>query len=206
MMNGGYDDGYRACPCFWGTDAGSFVKLLTGHVKKLSALRALDAGCGEGKNAVYLAQQGAVVDAIDMSELAIQNGQRVWADVPGVRWQVGDIRNIAFPNEHYDVVVAYGVLHCLSSKGALADVLARLQRATRIGGYFALCAFNSRRQDLRAHPGFEPCLIAHSEYVAAFSDWNVIAETDSDLTECHPHNNIVHTHALTRILARRVIK
>jgi hypothetical protein len=28
-MNGGYDDGYRNCSCFWGVDPGSFVKLLT---------------------------------------------------------------------------------------------------------------------------------------------------------------------------------
>ena len=81
--------------------------------------------------------------------------------------------------------------------------LASLQNATRTGGHFALCTFNSRRQDLTAHPGFNPYLTVHSEYLSAFSTWEIIAESDSDLTERHPHNNVEHTHSLSRIVARK---
>jgi tellurite methyltransferase len=203
-MNGGYDDGYRASPCFWGTEAGSFVKLLSQIVGSFSGIRVLDAGCGEGKNAAHLAMQGATVDAVDVSELAIQNGLRQWADLPGIQWRVGDIREIAIPDEQYDVVVAYGLLHCFPTEQGLREVLAALQNATRTGGYFVLCAFNSRHQDLTAHPGFNPSLVAHKEYLTAFSGWAIVKESDSDLAERHPHNNIQHTHALTRLIARKV--
>jgi hypothetical protein len=56
---------------------------------------------------------------------------------------------------------------------------------------------------LSAHPGFSPCLLSHADYTTAFSGWEILADSDSDLTERHPHNNIEHTHALTRLLARK---
>lgn len=203
-MNGGYDDGYGSCPCFWGTEPGTFVRLLQQRVGSFSGLRILDAGCGEGKNAAFLAGGGAVVDAIDLSRLAIGNGRQQWADLANIRWQVGDIRQIDLPLQHYDVVVSYGLLHCLPSAAELRNVLMRLQGATRESGYFVLCAFNARRQDLNgAHPGFAPCLLSDADYLSAFSGWEIITHSDSDLTEIHPHNNIEHTHALTRLLARK---
>ena len=202
-MNGGYDDGYRVCPCFWGTEPGTFVQRLRRQMVTFSGLRILDAGCGEGKNAACLAREGAIVDAIDLSELAVRNGRQLWAALTGIRWQVGDIRYVDVPPQHYDVVVAYGLLHCLPSVAELLSVLTRLQSATRGAGYFVLCAFNSRRQDLIAHPGFTPSLLSHADYLKAFLAWEIVAESDSDLTERHPHNNIEHTHAMTRIVARK---
>ena len=202
-MNGGYDEGYRACPCFWGTEPGSFVRLLAKHLGEMSGLKVLDAGCGEGKNAAFFAGQGAVVDAVDLSELAIRNGQRQWGRLTGICWQATDIREKEFRREEYDVVIAYGLLHCLPSAAEVLNVLSRLQDATRISGYLVICAFNARLQDLAAHPGFNPCLLPHADYVSAFSGWEVISDSDCDLTERHPHNDIEHTHALTRLVARK---
>jgi SAM-dependent methyltransferase len=204
VTNGGYDEGYRACPCFWGTEPGSLVRVLQKYVKDYHGLRVLDAGCGEGKNAAFFAQNEATIDAIDLSELAVGNGRRQWADLPGIRWRVGDIRYIDLSPDSYDIVVAYGLLHCLPSSDDLFKVLFRLQTVTRDGGYFILCAFNSRHQELSAHPGFSPCLLSHADYLTAFVDWEILAHSDSDLTERHPHNNIEHTHALTRLVARKV--
>jgi hypothetical protein len=66
-----------------------------------------------------------------------------------------------------------------------------------------MCAFNSRSQDLRAHPGFRPTLLDHASYERAFCGWNLIESSDRDLVERHPHNDIEHSHSLTRILAQR---
>jgi tellurite methyltransferase len=202
-MNGGYDDGYSACPCFWGTEPGSFVRLLAKHFEHVSGRRVLDIGCGEGKNAAFFAQQGALVDAVDLSELAIRNGQKQWGHLTGICWRVSDARITEFQSQHYDVVVAYGLLHCLASATEVLSVLRRLQDATVSDGYLVLCAFNSRRQDLSAHPGFNPCLLSHADYLCAFSGWEIVNDSDSDLTERHPHNDIEHTHALTRLVARK---
>lgn len=203
-MSGGYDEGYSRCPCFWGTEPGSFVKLLTLHVPEFAGQNILDAGCGEGKNAVFLARLGAHVEAVDTSARAVANGRSAWdSDAARVSWRVADIRKMMLQPDHYDIVIAYGLLHCLAQRHEILSLISRLQSATRRGGYHVVCAFNDRHQQLHAHPGFHPCLLTHQEYLAAYSTWQVIAASDSDLTEAHPHNRIQHTHSLSRILASK---
>lgn len=203
-MTGGYDDGYVACPCFWGTEPGSYVKKLTEFMPSLSGRRVLDVGCGEGKNAVYLARQGAIVDAIDVSVHAIRNSKALWPELDSnVCWTVGDASQIDFGPASYDVVVAYGYLHCMRSREELFRALAQLKDATTFGGFMVVCAFNDRKQELHAHPGFRPTLVSHADYLSQFSDWMILDSADMDLTETHPHNNIPHTHSMTRLLAKR---
>jgi len=204
MANGGYDDGYSNCPCFWGKEPGSYVKLLFDMIRSFEGMRFLDAGCGEGKNAAFIAANGGFVDALEVSEVALRNRSALWGENALINWRSADIRSVDLPPEGYDVVVAYGLLHCMSSADEVAHVLRSLQRATRVGGYNIICAFNQRHQELDAHPGFTPTLVSHGMYTGAYEDgWQIIASTDSDLIETHPHNNIEHTHSMTRILARR---
>jgi 2-polyprenyl-3-methyl-5-hydroxy-6-metoxy-1,4-benzoquinol methylase len=203
-MNGGYEEGYRSCPCFWGTEPGSFVRLFKDVIGDTNGLRVLDAGCGEGKNSVFLAEFGAIVDAVDISALAVENGKKQWPSVSGLNWRIGDIQHMELPSGYYDAVIGYGVLHCMPDEITLKSLLSRLQKATRPWGYNILCTFNSRSQDLSAHPNFHPTLFPHSYYLEAYSAWRIVAESDSDLVEEHPHNNIVHTHSMSRILAQRV--
>ena len=110
--NGGYDEGYAACPCFWGPELGSLVKLVLAKLPDMINFRVLDAGCGEGKNAIAFASRGARVSALDCSELALRNAQRAWPD-KAVEWIHGDVRSYNLPLEAFDVVIAYGLLHCL---------------------------------------------------------------------------------------------
>lgn len=202
-MNGGYDAGYQACPCFWGTEPGSLLTRLVTTFGEAPTFRALDAGCGEGKNAVYLANRGASVVAVDLSPWAIMNARALHAEVRGIKWVVGDIASLRLRAQEYDVVVAYGLLHCLPDPYAVRKLVSHLMQATRPGGYQVVCAFNARFQDLRAHPGFSPTLLPHADILSLYDGWDVVEESDRDLVETHPHNNIEHTHSMTRLIVRR---
>jgi cyclopropane fatty-acyl-phospholipid synthase-like methyltransferase len=203
MKNGGYDEGYSAVPCFWGEDPGSLVKLfLEEHSVEGNLI--LDLGCGEGKNAHAFAAAGATAIAVDCSKDAIRNGKAVFGDSP-IDWRISDATSFAASQSDkiYDVVVAYGLLHCISSE-AEADVLINdVKRVTKTGGTVILVAFNDRSQDLSAHPGFEPLLLPHHWYAAKFGGWRTEVLTDTDLHETHPHNGIPHHHSLTRLIARK---
>jgi predicted nicotinamide N-methyase len=59
VIDGGYDDGYSACPCFWGSSPGSLVRALLDNNPLLAGRAVLDLGCGEGKNANAFALAGA---------------------------------------------------------------------------------------------------------------------------------------------------
>ena len=207
-MDGGYDSGYRACKCFWGTEPSSLVMRLSLIVDSFLGLDVLDAGCGEGKNALFLAARGGFVRACDVSEFAIANARELATTraVEGVRFEVKDVRELQLQANRFDVVIAYGLLHCLRGRSEVSSLCRRLQSATRVGGYLILCAFNDRRQDLTAHPGFSPTLLAHDTYKDLFVDWTLIECSDSDLTETHPNNGIEHTHSMTRLLAKKHVQ
>jgi tellurite methyltransferase len=94
--------------------------------------RALDLGCGDGRNALYLAEHGLYVDAFDFSMAGIQKlRSRVRAAGLGMRTWVQDIETFSFRRE-YDLVVAHGVLHLLE-RDVWRRVLDSIRRHTRSG-------------------------------------------------------------------------
>ncbi len=199
---GGYEGAYRACPCVWGTEPGSV--LLSLHARRpIRALRALDLGCGEGKNAAWLAALGCSVDAIDLSATAIAHAKELYPSA-SVRWRVGDVRDLSWVvPQSYDLVVAYGLLHCMPDEPTAHNLLAAIRAATSTGGAAVVVAFNDGPHDLSAHPGFRPLLLPHATYIDAFSGWDIELATDTLLHETHPHNGIPHYHSMTRIAARK---
>lgn len=199
---GGYDDGYVDCSCFWGTNPGSFVQ----HLLTLTSVEGkivLDVGCGEGKNAAYLADRGATVRAVDVSEAALRNAGTAFPPHSRLTYELADACDLHPLPSSIDIVIAYGLLHCLESLHEIETIVRELKLATRPGGHHVICAFNSRSQDLRAHPDFEPTLLAHSQLLSLYSDWRILASTDADLREVHPNNNIEHAHSITRLIAQR---
>lgn len=203
-MSGGYDDGYSVCPCFWGKEPGSMVrKLFTYLPDDLRRWRALDAGCGEGKNARALSERNVEVIAIDCSCEALKNAQRWITHNESIHWVRADIGNVNLLDEHFDIVVAYGLLHCLSTREQIKTCISKLGCATKRGGFHVVCTFNSRYQDLSAHPYFNPCLLPHDFYLEQYANWHMLEATDEDLREVHPHNRIPHTHSLTRLIVQK---
>jgi cyclopropane fatty-acyl-phospholipid synthase-like methyltransferase len=163
----------------------------------------LDLGCGEGKNAAFLASQGCVVEAWDISAAALNNAKAAWPDIP-VRWRHKDVLSITTDLRKFDLVLAYGLYHCLSPE-AIISTIANVQRATVPDGYNITVCYNNRMQDniASAHPAFHPTCLPHAEYVRAYTDWRTIEASDEDLTERHPTNMIQHTHSMTRLLVQQ---
>jgi cyclopropane fatty-acyl-phospholipid synthase-like methyltransferase len=165
-------------------------------------MRVLDLGAGEGKNAAWLTSMGAEVEAVELSSHAIHNGKAAFGE--NVTWINDDAMKIWREPGSYDLVIAYGLLHCLPSAEIILKLMTRMRAWTAADGRCVVVAFNSRRQELEAaHPGFKPTLLAHSEYIQGFEGWAIEHESDRDLTETHPDLRIEHTHSMTRIVARR---
>ena len=75
---------------------------------------AIDLGCGTGRNAVYLANRGYRVDAIDLSETAILKARSfARRSEVDVNFVVGSIFDLALPGGHYDLAYDAGLLHHL---------------------------------------------------------------------------------------------
>ena len=201
-----YDEGYRDCPCFWGTEAASMVRYFE-DIEGCSFANkiVLDLGAGEGKNSNYCAIRGASVDAVEISNAAIENSLSSFGQHDNVSWINKDAIVYCEDNvKKYDIVISYGLYHCFSSYDDVHNSVLRLQNSTKSNGVHILCAFNDRYHDMeKAHPGFEPCLISHQNYLELYADWDILFESDKDLRETHPHNGVEHTHSMTRLIARK---
>jgi SAM-dependent methyltransferase len=95
---------------------------------------ALDAACGEGRNGLWLAEQGWQVTAVDFSAVAIEKGQEI-ARRRGLtlNWRVADLARDPLPEDAFDLVV---VLYLHTDPAERALWLPRLVRAVAPGGTF----------------------------------------------------------------------
>jgi tellurite methyltransferase len=204
MPDGGYDEGYAVCPCFWGTEPAEMVRQAIAMHGASTSRRAIDLGCGDGKNAAALSDAGFSVIAIDKSEVAVRNAIASFGD-RGVQWLVTDLTAVQGPAQHFDLVIATGSLHCLPTAGDVTAAVALMQQLTVVGGLNVLYAFDDGPHNMDGHdPSFKPTLLRHAEYLAFYEHWDLIRASSEVQTDKHPHNDVPHSHSITRVLARRL--
>ena len=70
---GPYDRLYASRELLWSDEPGRMVKLA---IERMDPARALDLGCGDGRNALSLEKAGWTVDGFDISEIAIRRARQ----------------------------------------------------------------------------------------------------------------------------------
>ncbi len=107
-------------------------RTLEAEVADLTPGRALDVGCGEGRNAVWLATRGWDVTAVDFSDVAVERGTEL-ARRSGVSvtWIVDDVLEFVPEQRAFDLVI---VLYLHLPSEARRRVHQRAAVALRDGG------------------------------------------------------------------------
>ncbi|MEU7746742.1 class I SAM-dependent methyltransferase [Nonomuraea sp. NPDC049158] len=95
--------------------------------------RILELGCGSGRDAVFLQEQGHTVTATDFSEFAIDENIRFQGE-SGVSFFVQDLQApLAFPDSAFDAVYARLSLHYFSDT-VTRDIFREIHRVLRPDG------------------------------------------------------------------------
>ncbi|AXE85513.1 Demethylrebeccamycin-D-glucose O-methyltransferase [Streptomyces sp. Go-475] len=140
--DGFYADRSRPVPFFVAKPDESLVRQVESGL--ISGRRALDLGCGPGRNALYLAARGFEVDAVDLSSTAVDwaRDRALEAGVKGVRFHCGDVFALAGTElaGPYDLVYDSGCFHHLPPHRRVS-YLALLERLLAPGGLFGLTCF-----------------------------------------------------------------
>lgn len=99
--------------------------------------RGLSLGCGAGNLERPVRSMGAceIMDAYDLAPGAIETAKRLAAEegLTGINYEVRDLENTEFPENHYDVVFICSAVHHFSQ---LENVFARINRCLKPGGVF----------------------------------------------------------------------
>jgi len=104
---------------------------LVAEVADVTPGRALDVGCGEGADAIWLARRGWAVTAIDISEVAVRRAREA-AEAVGaaVEWVCGDALQSSLPAGSFDLVsMQYPALPKAAGEAAVRRLLATVRPA-----------------------------------------------------------------------------
>ena len=122
-----------------------FDQILRGNITR--EMRVLDAGCGYGRNLVYLLREGCEIFALDASSEGVEHVRNLSASLetglPAENFQVGPLEQMPFPDALVDVVLCNSVLHFARDEDHFRAMLAEMWRVLRPGGLF-FCRLGSR--------------------------------------------------------------
>ena len=157
-----WDARYAESDLLWSAEPNRFV---AAEVNGLTPARALDLAAGEGRNAVWLAQQGWTVQAVDFSGAAVDKGRRL-ATRHGVdvTWEVADVVTYR-PTEAAFELVLISYLHLPADD--LASVITSAVQALAPQGVFLLVAHDRRNLTDGIGGPQDPSILTRAAEVAA---------------------------------------
>src|SRR4051812_45184466 len=115
-----------------------FDQLLRGRLRP--GMRVVDAGCGGGRNLIYLLRSGYDVCGADSDPAAIAAIQQLAAELapqlPADNFRCEAIEAMSFPDACADVALSSAVLHFARDDGQFMNMLRGTWRLVRPGGLF----------------------------------------------------------------------
>ncbi len=115
-----------------------FDQLLRGRISK--GMRVLDAGCGTGRNLVYMLREGFDLWATDRDPAAVAAARalaaRLFPRLPPDRFGVELVERLPFPDHAMDVVISNAVLHFARDDQHFDAMVREMWRVLTPGGVF----------------------------------------------------------------------
>lgn len=164
--------------------------------------RVLCVADGEGRNSVWLAGRGLVVDAFDVASVGVAKARRLAAEKGvSVNYAVSNCDAYPWPLDAYDGVAAIFVQ--FADPAMRARLFANIRRCLKPGGVLVLQGYTPRQLDYKTGG---PPQLSHLYNEAllreAFADFELIdlREYEAELTEGDRHHG---RSALIGLVARR---
>ena len=162
----------------------------------------LEAGCGEGQNVLYLAQQGFDhIDAFDLSEAGIAKLKRL-CQMNGVKVNafVQDLRTYRFQKK-YDLILSFATL-CFVEKHEWKRFIRKAKENTNVGGLHIMHLFTDAVPASADIAPFAVGLAHDGELKELYEDWDILRFQSYVFEDEHP-NVPKHLHAVNKIVARK---
>lgn len=194
-MSTSWDDRYSTEEYVYGTSPNDF---LSAHAEDLLAAHegAQHVVClaeGEGRNAVYLAELGAQVCAMDSSKVGLEKAHKL-AEQRGVKLQteVVDLTTAQLPKAHYDGIVA---IFCHLPSAGRTHLYEEIAASLKPGGFFLLEAYTAAQLERNTGgPNDADLMVSQAELVRAFKGYEVQVsqEITREVNEGDRHNGLAN--------------
>ena len=167
--------------------------------------KVLDIGCGEGKDAVFLARNGYNVTAFDISEQGLSKAREL-ADHCGVKIDLfkADIRDFRLEAD-FDIIFSSGVFHYIPQEQR-KSVIDSLKIHTAANGINVINVF-VRKPFIPLPPDIEESEIAagdwkSGELLTYYYDW-LFRQNEERIFDCNS-GGLPHKHCMDVIIAEKI--
>jgi cyclopropane fatty-acyl-phospholipid synthase-like methyltransferase len=195
-----WQERFAAPGYLFGTAPNTFLKNHAHLLKK--GEKALSIADGEGRNGVFLAEQGLDVLSIDFSPVAQEKARKLAAE-RGVTLKVeqADILNWDWPAEAFDVVV--GVFFQFTGPEGRAKIFAGIKKTLKPGGLLLLEGYGPKQLEYKTGgPPHLENLYTRELLEKAFADFSSVdvREYDAEINEGSGHGGM---SALVDLVGRK---
>lgn len=140
--------------------------------------KVLDAGCGPGGISKHLIEKGFEAVGIDLSENMLQIAK---AKVPKGDFRNQEIRNLNFPPDHFDGVIAsYSLVHV--PKKDILSTLTGFNRVSKLDGVLFISVHEGNGEKLLDEP-FKPGEKIFVDYFSSEEMENYLSQTEFQVLE-----------------------
>ena len=198
-----YEKWYEGDGYYWGTEPAGFCGELMKLCPPAEGKKVLDIGCGEGKDAVYMAAQGYEVTAFDLTENGIRKTKRL-AEEKGVEIKayVDDI-NTFETDEKFDIIYSSGTIQYLFEENKAA-FFEKIGKITKKNGFVFFNVFVEKPfLELPPDWDIEEKMWKSGELFSYFPDWK-FHRIDETIFEDNS-NGIPHYHCMDTIICEKII-
>ena len=197
-----YEKCYDQEEYYWGLEPAPFLRdLLEIAGKNPAELKVLDIGCGEGKDAVYMAQQGCDVSAFDITQSGIRK-TKLLAEKRGVKINafVADINDFE-TSDKFDIVYSTGTIQYLFSD-RIEAFFEKIKDMVNVGGYVYFNVFVDK-PFLELPPDWdkEEKMWKTGQLFSYLADWE-LCKVDEVIFEDYSAG-LKHYHCMDTVIAKR---
>lgn len=198
-----WDERYSSSDSLWSGHVNAVVR---DEVEGLEPGRALDVGCGEGGDALWLAARGWTVLGVDVSQVAVDRAAARAAEVglaAASTFEVRDLMAWTPPASSYDLV-SVSFVHLPT--GDRRTVYAGLAAAVAVGGTFLVAAHHPSDIGVVPRPPYPDLFFTPEDLVADLQagagEWDVVTAEARPCSATHDGHDV--TIADTVLRARRL--
>jgi SAM-dependent methyltransferase len=139
----------------FGTQANTWLTQQASHMPKSG--RVLAVADGEGRNSIWLAQQGYQVDAFDIAAVGVEKARKLASNASvNVNFHVASAEEWSWQSEQYDVVVAIFIQ--FADPETRAILFANMMKTLKKGGLLLLQGYTPKQLDYKTGG---PPLLSH---------------------------------------------
>ncbi|MGV8990567.1 MAG: class I SAM-dependent methyltransferase [Thiobacillus sp.] len=195
-----WDERYATDDYIFGTAPNVFLASQAGLIR--SGMRALAIADGEGRNGVWLAEQGAYVHAIDVSPVALEKARKLAEERRvTLEFEQADVLNWNWPEETYNLVAAIFIQ--FAPPPERDRIIAGIRRALKPGGVLILQGYTPKQVEFATGGPPDAANMYTAELLRKwFGDW--------DITHLNEHESFIsegsHHHGLSALIDLVAIK